>query len=76
MLDTVLAGADERLRDEDGVPMAWPVKMAGDKGYRAAWIDEYLLGLGVLPRTGALDRLSSTRRPIAVARLLSASSVG
>lgn len=29
--------------------MAWPLKLAGDKGYRAAWIDEYLLELGVDP---------------------------
>jgi hypothetical protein len=44
MLDTLLTGADETLHDEDGVAMAWPLKFAGDKGYRAAWIDEYLLG--------------------------------
>lgn len=49
MLDAVLAGADEALHDEDGVKLAWPVKLAGDKGYRAAWIDEYLLDLGVTP---------------------------
>lgn len=49
LLDTVLLGADERLRDEDGVPMAWPVKLSGDKGYRANWIDEFLLDLGIIP---------------------------
>lgn len=64
MLDTVLAGADERLRDEDGVPMAWPVKMAGDKGYRAAWIDEYLLGLGVLPVIPSKANEDRRARPV------------
>lgn len=29
--------------------MAWPIKLGGDKGYRAAWIDEYLLDLGITP---------------------------
>lgn len=29
--------------------MAWPVALAGDKGYRADWIDEYLMGLGIEP---------------------------
>lgn len=29
--------------------MAWPVQLGGDKGYRADWIDEYLLELGIEP---------------------------
>lgn len=49
MLDTVMVGADKALRDEEGIPMAWPVKLGGDKGYRAAWIDDYLLELGITP---------------------------
>jgi transposase len=47
--DTVLIGADEQLVDADGEPVAWPVALAGDKGYRAAWIDDYLLELGITP---------------------------
>jgi hypothetical protein len=35
--------------DEDRQPVTWPVALAGDKGYRAAWIDEYLLDLGIQP---------------------------
>ncbi|MCP4449290.1 MAG: transposase, partial [Myxococcales bacterium] len=35
MLDTVLEGADVELHDEDGVAHAGPLKLAGDKGYRA-----------------------------------------
>jgi transposase len=45
----LLVGADERVTDGDGEPVAWPVAMAGDKGYRADWIDRYLIGLGVDP---------------------------
>jgi len=33
--DTVLIGADAALHDAQGDPMAWPVALAGDKGYRA-----------------------------------------
>ncbi len=44
-----MTGADERLFDEDGEPIAWPVALAGDKGYRAEWIDEYLLDLDIKP---------------------------
>lgn len=49
MLDTLLVGADKVLRDERGVAMAWPAALAGDKGYRAQWIDRYLLDLGIKP---------------------------
>lgn len=48
-LDTLLVGADEQLVDEAGEPIAWPVALAGDKGYRAEWIDRYLLELGITP---------------------------
>ncbi len=44
-----MIGADEHLHDADGQPVAWPVALAGDKGYRAAWIDEYLLNLDIVP---------------------------
>ena len=45
----LLEGAEERVVDGDGEPIAWPVALAGDKGYRADWIDEYLLEQGVTP---------------------------
>ena len=35
--------------DHDDDPVAWPVQLAGDKGYRADWIDEHLLALGIEP---------------------------
>lgn len=47
--DTVMVGADASLFDADGLPIAWPVALAGDKGYRADWIDDYLLNLQILP---------------------------
>jgi transposase len=45
----LLEGAEERVVDGDGEPIAWPAAMAGDKGYRADWIDEYLLEQGIKP---------------------------
>jgi transposase len=48
-LTILLEQADERLCDSDGEPVAWPLQLGGDKGYRAAWIDEYLIGLGIDP---------------------------
>lgn len=68
VLDDVLISADEHLRDAAGEPIAWPVALAGDKGYRADWIDDYLLALDIKPvipskanedresRVGAFDR--------------------
>ena len=49
VFDTLLIGADEHLFDAQGQPIAWPVTLAGDKGYRADWIDDYLLELGITP---------------------------
>jgi transposase len=37
------------LTDSEGEPVAWPVALAGDKGYRADWIDAYLLALNITP---------------------------
>lgn len=48
-LETLLEGADANVVDGDGKPVAWPVAIAGDKGYRADWIDEYLIELGIAP---------------------------
>lgn len=45
----LLEGADAILFDVDNEPIAWPVALAGDKGYRADWIDTYLLELGITP---------------------------
>ena len=49
VFDELLFGADQILVDGNGDPIAWPVAIAGDMGYRANWIDEYLLELGIQP---------------------------
>ena len=46
-LETLLAGV-VIAQDEDSEPI-FPLRLAGDKGYRANWIDEYLLELGITP---------------------------
>lgn len=48
-LDELLEGADLVLLDEHGERIPWPAALGGDKGYRADWIDEYLLDLGITP---------------------------
>ena len=47
--EEVLIGADGHLLDARGNPLAWPAASAGDKGYRAEWIDDYLSALGISP---------------------------
>ena len=49
VLDTLLQGAEANLINNEGEPIAWPLAIAGDKGYRADWIDEYLLDLEIDP---------------------------
>jgi transposase len=45
----LLEGADATVTDSDGKPVAWPLALGGDKGYRADWIDEALLHLDIQP---------------------------
>ena len=45
----LLVGAEEQVTAGDGEPVAWPVALAGAKGYRADWIAEDLLGLEITP---------------------------
>jgi transposase len=49
VIDQLLVAADECLLDEDGERIPWPFALGGDKGYRADWIDAYLLDLGIEP---------------------------
>ena len=35
VLDTLLIGADATVTNGENEPVAWPVALAGDKGYRA-----------------------------------------
>jgi transposase len=66
--DEVLVGADACLVDEEGEPIAWPVALGGDKGYRAAWIDEYLLELGIAPVIPSKENEDRDARPVAFDR--------
>jgi transposase len=60
----VLEGADARLQDGDGEPVAWPVALGGDKGYRADWIDEYLLERDIQPVIPSKENEDRRTRPI------------
>jgi len=64
-LDDVLIDADTHLFDSDGSPIAWPVALAGDKGYRADWIDEYLLELEICPVIPSKTNQDRDARPVA-----------
>jgi transposase len=64
VLDEVLIGADESLLDEDGERIAWPFALGGDKGYRAEWIDEYLLNLGIAPVIPSKENEDRTARRV------------
>jgi transposase len=57
-------GADERVTDGDGDPVAWPVALAGDKGYRAGWIDESLIALGIEPVIPSKANEDRSARPV------------
>lgn len=64
VLDSLLEGADNNLFDSDGEPVAWPLSMAGDKGYRAEWIDEYLIELGINPVIPSKENEDRDARPV------------
>jgi len=63
-LEPLLEGADAHVVDSDGEPVAWPVAMAGDKGYRAHWIDEYLIDLGIAPVIPSKENEDRDARPV------------
>ena len=64
VLDTLLIEADESITDTQGEPVAWPVALAGDKGYRADWIDEYLLEPGIRPGIPSKENQDRSARPV------------
>jgi len=45
----LLNGTDAELIDSKGKNIAWPIAIAGDKGYRANWIDEMLTDMEITP---------------------------
>jgi transposase len=64
VLDNVLIGADAQLFDSNDEPIAWPVALAADKGYRADWIDDYLLELGINPVIPSKSNQDRSARPV------------
>lgn len=63
-MDTLLIGADKCLVDGEGEVIAWPIAMSGDMGYRADWIDEYLIGLGIKPVIPTPANQDRDKRPV------------
>lgn len=60
----LLEGADEAVTDGDGKAVAWPVAMAGDKGYRADWIDSMLIEIGIKPVIPSKANENRDARPV------------
>lgn len=63
-LEALFERADADLIDSDGKPIAWPVAIAGDKGYRADWIDQYLIDLGIVPVIPSKANEDRDARPV------------
>ena len=64
VLDTLLMQADKHLLNEAGESVPWPEALAGDKGYRADWIDEYLLELEIRPVIPSKENQDRDARPV------------
>jgi transposase len=60
----LLNAADALVHDGKGEPVAWPVALAGDKGYRADWIDECLLELEIKPVIPSKENEDRNTRPV------------
>ncbi len=63
VFDTLLQQTDVEVRDGNGEPIAWPVALGGDMAYRANWIDEYLIELGIHPVIPSRETDDRTKRP-------------
>lgn len=63
-LDLVLDSVDCNLTDGHGHPIGWPVALGGDKGYRADWIDEYLMDLEIRPVIPSKENEDRSKRPV------------
>jgi len=64
VLDALLIGADAIVTNGENEPVAWPVALAGDKGYRADWIDDYLIDLGIRPVIPSKENEDPDARPV------------
>jgi transposase len=61
-LETLLEGVNVAGEETDQV--LHPVRLAGDKGYRADWIDEYLLNEGITPVIPSKENEDRDARPV------------
>jgi transposase len=59
-----MSGADAEVTDGAGHAVAWPVSLGGDKGYRADWIDQYLLDLDIEPVIPSKANEDRDARPV------------
>lgn len=64
VFDEVLIRADHSLFTAEGEAVCWPVALAADKGYRADWIDEYLLELEISPVIPSKEHEDRSKRPV------------
>ncbi len=65
-METLLEGAV--VSGEEAAQTLRPVRLAGDKGFRADWIDEYLLAAGITPVIPSKRNEDRDARPIAFDR--------
>ena len=70
VFDTLMIGADQQLPGDGCETIAWPVALAADKGYRADWVDGYLLELGITPVIPSKTNENRDARPVAFDREL------
>ena len=61
-LADLLAGVE--LVDDEGLRLETPFKLAGDKGYRADWIDTFLLERGITPVIPSKANEDRAARPV------------
>ena len=60
MLDNI----DNEMTTSHGDPVAWPIAIAGDKGYRANWIDEMFMEMDVIPVIPSKENEDRDARPV------------
>ena len=68
VLAVLLYQADQGLYDAQGDRVPWPVALAGDKGYRGDWIDDYVLELEIRPVIPSKANEDRDARPVAFDR--------
>jgi transposase len=64
-LEDLLNGIDQAMMAGSGQLVPWPNAIAGDKGYRAEWIDQMLLHIGVTPVIPSKTNEDRTNRLVA-----------